>query len=73
MVQDGQRGMTIQPCVGQQGSDKLLNMMSKTNRKSYRITRHASQQGACHLTGNQASGEKCTTGTNSAHHPGIRG
>ena len=67
MVQDGQRGMAIQLCPGQQGSDKLLNMMRQTNRKSYRIARRAGQQGARHSVGNQAGGEKCTTGTNSAH------
>ena len=41
--------------------------MSQTTRKSYRIARLAGQQGARHPVRNQADGEKCTTGTNSAH------
>jgi len=39
-------------------------MMSQTTRKSYRIT---GQQGARHSVGDQAGGEKCTTGTHSTH------
>ena len=67
VVQGGQRGMVIQPCPGQHGSEKLLNMMSQTNRKAYRIARRAGQQGAHHLAGNQAGGKKCTAGTNFTH------
>jgi len=42
-------------------------MMSEETNKSYRIARLAGQQGARYSVRNQADGEKCTTGTNSAH------